>query len=196
MHAHTHTSCTDVEGACFVAVYWSERDNDQCEATPYVGTIIAMGDADAQHLGVLAPQQRPSSTAIIQYKDCSAEFLDLALLSAVGSPCTEACNECCGSKSTVVPAAGRRRMWLLKEFDTDAIRAKRHTLDAEPTTSMAPRESKGQGQKQKQRLPREWLQTPCKSSWMHASNSWRSCKKRRSSAVHAKHRAVQMTTRH
>lgn len=143
VHAHTHTSCTDVEGACFVAVYWSERDNDQCETTPYAGTIIAMGDADAQHLGVLAPQQRPSSTAIIQYKDCSAEFLDLALLSAVGSPCTEACNECCGSKSTVVPAAGRRRMWLLKEFDTDAIRAKRHTLDAEPTASMPPRESKG-----------------------------------------------------
>ena len=34
-------------------------------------------------------------------------------------------------------------MWLLKEFDTDAIRAKRHTLDAEPTASMPPRGGKG-----------------------------------------------------
>ena len=124
-------------------MYWSALDNDQCATTPYAGTITAMGNADAQHLAVLDAKLETSTTAIIQYTDCSAEYLDLALLGAVGSPCTDRCTECCGSKSTVVPAKGKRRMWVLNSFNSDAIRASRHTLDAEPATTGKARKSKG-----------------------------------------------------
>ena len=130
---------------CELGVYWAESLQDSCTRTKYLCSAAELTECDnAALLAAGVGNATLGHTVMLQYNDCSAEFLDLVALSAVGCPCSGACDICNGNKTTALRARHHRVMWLLAEHcDNSMIAAKLAQVAAEPAT--------GAGQQQKRR---------------------------------------------
>ena len=116
-------------------MYWANDKKNGTVASPYTGTAYELLDADVACLDAAGyPEEQMAVTVIIQYSDCSAEFLNLANLTYRACPCTEHCSQCAGTKQTTEPARHHRVAWVLQEHNSAELLAKRLCLEARSKT--------------------------------------------------------------